>query len=161
MQIPQNAVVLKLRTLKPDGRRLEPESIEGKDGVSLPGVQVGDMVEYEYLLAHPARGPGQPGFTSANFYFQIARQPNSRSTYIVKAPKGAGLKVDAHNVKAPAPKIEGDLEVFRHEERKVPPYIPEPGGPPSGNEWLPFVAVGAGQEGSEGVFKVYGDTYLD
>ncbi len=161
VQIPQDAVVLKLRTLKADGRRLEPESIEGKDGVSLPGVQVGDMVEYEYLLAHPTRGPGQPGFTAANFYFQIARQPNARSTYIVKAPKGTGLKVDAHNVKAPAPKGEGDLEVFRHEERQVPPYIPEPSGPPSGNEWLPFVAVGAGQEGSEGVFRVYADSYLD
>ena len=161
VQIPQDAVVLTLRTLKPDGRRLEPESIEGKDGVSLPGVQVGDMVEYEFLQAHAPRGPGQPGFTASNFYFQIARQPNARSTYVVKAPKGTGLKVDAHNVKAPAPKVEGDQEVFRHEERKVPPYIPEPGGPPSGNEWLPFVAVGAGQEGSDGVFKTYADAYLD
>lgn len=161
VQIPEDAVVLTLRTLKPDGRRLEPEHIEGKDDVSLPGVQVGDMVEYEFLLAHPSRGPGQPGFTASNFYFQIARQPNARSTYVVKAPLGSGLKVDAHNVVAPAPVVEGDQEVFRHEERKVPPYIPEPGGPPSGNEWLPFVSVGAGQEGHLGVLNAYADAFFD
>lgn len=161
VQLPAGAEVLTLRTLKPDGRSLEPESIEGKDAVSLPGVQVGDLVEYEYLLAHPSRGPGQPGFTAGAFYFQIARQPNARSTYVVAAPKGMGLKVDAHNVKAPPVVVEGELEVFRHEERRVPPYIPEPVGPPSGNEWLPFVSVGAGQTGNDGVVTAYADAFLD
>jgi len=161
VHLPPDAALLALRTLKPDGRRLEPETIDGKDGVSLPGVQVGDLVEYEYLLAHPARGPGLPGFTAGNFYFQIARQPNSRSTYVVKAPRGAGLKVDAHHVQAPEPRVEGDLEVFRHVERRVPPYIPEPQAPPSANEWLPFVSVGAGEEGSRGLLTSYADGFLD
>jgi hypothetical protein len=161
VQLPAGAEVLTLRTLKPDGRTLEPESIDGKETVSLPGVQVGDLVEYEYLLAHPSRGPGQPGFTAGAFYFQIARQPNARSTYVVAAPKGSGLKVDAHHVEAPPVAQEGELEVFRHEERRVPPYIPEPVGPPSGNEWLPFVSVGAGQTGNEGVVTAYADAFLD
>ena len=161
VQIPQGATVLTLRTLKPDGRSLEPESIEGKEGMSLPGVQVGDLVEYEYLLAHPTRGPGQPGFTASAFYFQVARQPNARSSYVVIAPKGSGMEVDAHNVKAPKPQLEGELEVLRHEERRVPPYIPEPMGPPSANEWLPFVSVGAGQRGNEGVVLSYADAFLE
>ncbi len=161
VQLPPDAVVLTLRTLKPDGRTLEPETFEGKEGVSLPGVQVGDFVEYEYLLAHPSRGPGQPGFTASNFYFQIARQPNARSTYVVKADRGSGLKVDGHNVRAPPVVREGELEVFRHEERRVPPYIPEPLGPPSGNEWLPFVSVGAGEEGNAGVLRAYADAFAD
>lgn len=161
VQIPQGATVLTLRTLKPDGRSLEPEVIEGKDVMSLPGVQVGDMVEYEYLLAHPTRGPAQPGFTASAFYFQVARQPNARSSYVVIAPKGSGLTVDAHNVKAPKPQVEGDYEVLRHEERRVPPYIPEPGGPPSANEWLPFVSVGTGQRGNDGVVRAYADAFLD
>ncbi len=160
VQIPQGATVLTLRTLKPDGRSLEPENIDGKDSMSLPGVQVGDLVEYEYLLAHPPRGPAQPGFTASAFYFQIARQPNARSTYVVIAPKGSGLTVDAHNMKAPKATVEGELEVFRHEERRVPPYIPEPLGPPSANEWLPFVVVGAGQRGNEGVVHAYADAFL-
>lgn len=161
VEIPQGATVLKLRTLKPDGRALEPETIEGKDGMSLPGVQVGDLVEYEYLLAHPTRGPGQPGFTAGAFYFQVARQPNARSSYVVIAPKGAGMEVDAHNVKSIKPQVEGEFEVLRHEERRVPPYIPEPMGPPSANEWLPFVSVGAGQKGNEGVVQSYADAFLE
>jgi len=161
VQVPQGAVVLKLRTLKKDGSTLEPEGIDGKDTVSLPGVQVGDLVEYEYLLAHPTRGPGQPGFTASNFYFQVARQPNNWSTYRVIAPKGAGMKVDAHNMESAQPKVEGDLEVYFHEERRVPPYIPEPLGSPSGNEWLPFVSVGAGQTGNEGTVAAYADAFLD
>ncbi|MBL8940655.1 MAG: hypothetical protein JNM69_39285 [Archangium sp.] len=162
VQLPQGAVVLKLRTLKSDGTTLEPESIEGKDAVSLPGVQVGDLVEYEYLLAHPTRGPGQPGFTASSFYFQVARQPNNWSTYTVIAPKGSGLTVDAHNVTNLAPvRIEGDKEIVFHEEKRVPPYIPEPQGPPSPNEWLPFVSVGAGQRGNEGVMQAYADAFVD
>lgn len=161
VEIPQGATVLTLRTIKPDGRSLEPENIEGKDAMSLPGVQVGDLVEYEYLLTHPTRGPGMPGFTASAFYFQIARQPNARSTYVVIAPKGSGMEVDAHNVQAPKAKVEGELEVLRHEERRVPPYIPEPLGPPSANEWLPFVSVGAGQKGNDGVVKSYADAFLE
>ncbi|HEY1087227.1 MAG TPA: DUF3857 domain-containing protein, partial [Archangium sp.] len=161
VEIPPGATVLKLRTIKPDGRTLEPENIEGKEGMSLPGVQVGDLVEYEYLLAHPTRGPAMPGFTASAFYFQIARQPNARSTYVVIAPKGSGMEVDAHNVKAPKPQVEGEFEVLRHEERRVPPYIPEPIGPPSANEWLPFVSVGAGARGNEGTVRAYADAFIE
>ena len=162
VQLPQGAVVLKLRTLKSDGTTLEPESIEGKDAVSLPGVQVGDLVEYEYLMAHPTRGPGQPGFTASSFYFQVARQPNNWSTYTVIAPKGSSLTVDAHNLTGVAPvRTEGDKEIVFHEEKRVAPYIPEPQGPPSPNEWLPFVSVGAGQRGNEAVMQAYADAFVD
>jgi tetratricopeptide (TPR) repeat protein len=161
VDIPPGAAVLKLRTLKPDGRTLEPEQIEGKDVTSLPGVQVGDMVEYEYLLAHPSRGPGMPGFTATPFYFQMAQQPNARSNYGVIAPKGSGLEVDAHHVRSLKPEVQGEFEIFKHEERQVPPYIPEPNGPPSANEWLPFVSVGAGQRGNERLVMAYADSFLE
>jgi tetratricopeptide (TPR) repeat protein len=159
--IPAGAQVLSLRTIKADGTVLEPENIEGKDAISLPGVQVGDYVEYEYLQANRARGPSQPGFTLASFYFQIARQPNHWSTYKVIAPKGAGLGVEAHNMPPLKVQKTADAEVFFHEERHVPPYIPEPNGPPSGNEYLPFVTVGAGATGSDGLVATYADNYLD
>ncbi|MBK7857483.1 MAG: hypothetical protein IPJ65_02435 [Archangiaceae bacterium] len=161
VDVPQGAYVLKMRTLKADGRTLEPESIEGKDTVSLPGVEVGDFVEYEYLLAHGPRGPAQPGFTASSFYFQIARQPNNWSTYVVSAPLGTGMKVDAHNMKSQQPEQRDGEEVYFHEERRVPPYLPEPNGPPSGNEWLPFVSVGAGQTDNEGVITAYADAFVD
>ncbi|AKQ68887.1 Cell division protein FtsK [Myxococcus hansupus] len=161
VNVPRGAQVLALRTLKADGRVLEPENIEGKDTVSLPGVAVGDYVEVEYLLAEPPRGPAQPGFTASAFYFQIANQPNAWVTYTVVAPKGVGMKVDAHGMKAPEPKVTGDVEVFHFETRRVPPFIPEPDAPPSANEYLPFVIVGAGTTGNEGLVKLYGDAFQD
>ena len=161
VNVPRGAQVLALRTLKADGRVLEPENIEGKDTVSLPGVQVGDYVEVEYLLAEGPRGPAQPGFTASAFYFQIANQPNAWTRYTVVAPKGSGMKVDAHGMKAPAPKVEGDTEVFHYEARRVPPFIPEPDAPSSSNEYLPFVMVGAGATGNEGLMRVYGDVFKD
>jgi tetratricopeptide (TPR) repeat protein len=159
--IPNGAQVLAMRTRKPDGTVLEPENLEAKDSISMPGVEVGDYVEFEYLQAHPSRGPALKGFTSANFYFQVARMPNNWSTYVLIAPKGTGLAVDPHNMKAPAPQTRGEEEIFFHQEKHVPPFIPEPEGPPSPNEYLPFVSVGAGQTGNEALLGAVGDAYLD
>jgi tetratricopeptide (TPR) repeat protein len=161
VNIPAGSQVLALRTLKPDGTSLEPESFEDKETVSMPGVQVGDYVEQEFLEAHPARGPVEPGFTASNFYFQVQRSPNNWSTYTVIAPKGSGMSVDAHHMASNPPEVRGDLEVYKHEERHVPPYIPEPNSPPSQNEYLPFVAVGAGARGNDGVVAAYADSSLD
>ncbi|MBJ6761206.1 tetratricopeptide repeat protein [Myxococcaceae bacterium JPH2] len=161
VNLPRGAQLLALRTLKADGRVLEPENIEGKDTMSLPGVQVGDYVEVEYLLAEGDRGPAQPGFAASAFYFQIANQPNAWSTYTVVAPKGSNLRVDAHNMKASEPVVQGDQEVFHYDARRVPPFIPEPDAPPSGNEYLPFVVVGTGATGNDGLVQVYGDAFQD
>ncbi len=157
--IPANAQVLALRTIKADGTVLEPETIEGKENISLPGVNVGDYVEVEYLLAEGGRGPALPGFVASPFYFQIANMPNSWATYTVVAPKGMGMRVDAHGPKVAPPEIKGDFEIFRHEERQVPPYIPEPETPWSSNEYLPFVIVGAGTTGFDRLAVWYGDAF--
>ncbi|WP_257452600.1 DUF3857 domain-containing protein [Archangium lipolyticum] len=161
VNLPAGAQVLALRTIKADGTVLEPESIEGKETVSLPGVQVGDYVEVEYLLAESSRGPAQPGFKASDFYFQIANMPDHRATYTVVAPKGTGMKVDAHNMKVPPPVVKGDEEIFTYEVRRVPPFIPEPDSPPSSKEYLPFVAVGAGTTGNDRLVAVYSDAFLD
>jgi hypothetical protein len=97
----------------------------------------------------------------ASFYFQVARHPNNWSTYTVLAPRGVGLGVDAHNMTAPIPQVRGDEEVFFHEEKHVAPFIPEPDGPPSPNEFLPFVSVGAGSTGNEVMVTQYADAYLE
>ncbi len=161
VSIPTGAQVLTVRTWKPDGTFLEPENIEGKDSISMPGVQVGDYVEYEFLQAHPARGPAQPGFTSSSFYYRVARMPNNWSTYTVLASRGMGMAVDVHNMKAPQPEVKGEDEVFFHEERHVSPFIPEPDSAPSGNEYLPFVSVGASATGNDGLLTSYGDSFID
>jgi predicted Zn-dependent protease len=157
--IPANAQVLTLRTIKADGTVLEPENIAGKDNISLPGVNVGDYVEVEYLSAEGGRGPALPGFVASPFYFQIANMPNNWARYTVVAPKGMGMRVDAHGLKVNPPEIKGDVEIFHHEVRGVPPYIPEPETPWSSNEYLPFVIVGAGTTGFDRLAVWYGDAF--
>ena len=159
--IPAGAQVLALRTLKADGRVLEPEDIEGKETVSLPGVEVGDSVDVEYLLPEGARNPSLPGFTAASFYFQLVGQPNHRSTYVVKSPASVGLEVEARHLETAPVKREGELLVFRHEERRVPPRLREPNAPPAASEYLPFVAVGAGTHGQEALVRRYADAFLE
>jgi tetratricopeptide (TPR) repeat protein len=161
VHLPAGAAVLQLRTIKQDGTVLEPEDIEGKDSISMPGVEVGDYVQYEYLEAYAPRGPAQPGFAAPAFYFQLAEVPNVWSRYVVLAPKGTALKVDAHNMKARPVNVEGEHVVYRHEERHVPAYLPEPNAPPSGNEFLPWVQAGAGATGNDGLITLYGDAFGD
>ncbi len=160
VHLPPGAQVLQLRTVKADGTVLEPEDIEGKDTISMPAVEVGDFVQYEYLEGHGPRGPAQPGFTAPAFYFQLAGVPNVWSTYVVVSPKEVPLVVDAHNMKAAPPKLEGGKNVFRHEDRHVPPFIPEPSSPPSGNEYLPWLQAGSGAQGNEGLITTYADAVL-
>ena len=156
VQVPQGAQVLSLRTLKADGSALEPESLD-KDTVSLPGVGVGDAVEFEYLLAHPSRRAASPGWTAGAFYFQVGGVADDWATYAVMAPRGSGMTVDAHNMPVPPTKTEGDLEVIRAEVRGAPALVPEPNSPPSGTEQLPFLVVGAGDSGPGGLLTATGD----
>jgi hypothetical protein len=156
VQVPQGAQVLALRTLRADGTVLEPESLD-KDTVSLPGVGVGDAVEFEYLLAHPARRAASPGWTAGAFYFQVGGVADDWATYAVMAPRGSGMTVDAHNMPTPSVKTEGGQDVLRAEVRGAPALVPEPNAPPSGTEQLPFLVVGAGDTGPGGLLTATGD----
>jgi hypothetical protein len=138
-QIPQDAQVLQLRTLKKDGRVLEPESIPEKEGVSLPGLEPGDAVEIDYLRGLPPRGPDLPGLTLGGFYFRDDDTAMGESTYEVRAPMP--LEVDAHNLTLPPDSLRGGH--FRHTVHDVAPATPEP-HQPGESETMPWVQVGTG-----------------
>jgi hypothetical protein len=159
VQVPQGAQVLALRTLKADGSVLEPETLD-KDTVSLPGVGVGDAVEFEYLLAHAMRRAASPGWTAGAFYFQVGGVADDWATYAVMSPHGSGMTVDAHNMPAPKVRTEGGLDIIRAEVRNSPPLVPEPNSPPSGTEQLPFLVVGAGDTGQDGLLTATGDALI-
>ncbi|MBI5543296.1 MAG: hypothetical protein HY901_05370 [Deltaproteobacteria bacterium] len=159
VHLPVGAEVLLLRTIKADGRILEPEQIGGKDGMSLPGVEVGDYVEYEYLASTSSRGAAMPGFAAPKFYFSIADGQLFHSTYTVRAPAGAGLAVDAHNLEAPPVHRDGSWDVVSLTRQEIPAFVREPGSPAS-EEVLPFVQVGAGAGLDESVASL-GDFLLD
>jgi hypothetical protein len=141
--LPAGAEVLALRTLKPDGTAVEPERAgSGKGSVSLTALSVGDYVEVEWL--RPARAlHAALGHAADPFFFQVPGTPLFRSSYVVRAPAGLGLEVDAHGMPAPPVVREGDRQVVRAERRDVPALVPEPEAP-AGPEILPFLSIGTG-----------------
>ena len=141
--IPSDAQVLHLRTLKSDGRVLEPESIPEKEGISLPGLEPGDAVEIDYLRAVAPRGPDMPGYSLGGFFFRDDETPMSETTYEVRAP--ARPEVDPHNLTLPADALarDGDGFRFRYSARDVKPLQGEP-HQTSESETMPWVQLGTG-----------------
>jgi tetratricopeptide (TPR) repeat protein len=104
--------VLTLHTIKPDGRVFEPESIPEKDGLSLRGLQIGDIVEYEYMFERDELGL-LPGYVDlSTFRFQSPETPFHISEMIVVAPSTMPLKAELR-AGAPQAKVErrGDLTI--------------------------------------------------
>ena len=99
--VPAGAQLLTLRTLKPDGRVLEPEGGDGKESTSLSGLEPGDAVEIEFLQSTRAPGP-RLGPAADRFYFETPGASMYLSTYLARAPAGLGLEVDAHGMAPPA-----------------------------------------------------------
>ncbi|HYQ82350.1 MAG TPA: DUF3857 domain-containing protein, partial [Anaeromyxobacteraceae bacterium] len=160
VSVPPGAELLSLRTLKPDGRILEPEEGgAGKQSASLSGLEPGDLLEVEWLRSHRARGPALPGFAVDPFFFRVEDVPLFHSTLAVAAPAGTGLEVDAHHVEAPAPRREGAGEEVRVEARQAEALVSEPNDPGAA-EYLPFVQVGAGA-GREALQLAVADGFLD
>ncbi|HET6923084.1 MAG TPA: hypothetical protein VFI16_08050, partial [Anaeromyxobacteraceae bacterium] len=160
VSVPPGAEVLSLRTLKRDGRVLEPEEAGGgKHAASLAGLEPGDHVEVEWLRAHRARGAAIPGFAVDPFFFRAEELPFFRSTLAVAGPAGTGLEVDAHHADAPPPRREGGREVVRVEAREVEALVAEPNDPGAA-EYLPFVQVGAGA-GREAMQLAVADGFLE
>lgn len=141
VRIPAGAQVLAVRTLKPDGRRIEPERAgEEKGTISLSGLEPGDYVEVEHLRTK--RGDGS-GFAADPFYFQAPGTRLFRSSYVVEAPAGLGLEVDAHGMPAPPVVREGGRDLVRGFAEDVPAHVPEPGAPGT-EEFLPLLHAGVG-----------------
>ena len=142
-QIPADAQVLHLRTLKADGRALEPESIPEKEGISLPGLEPGDAVEVDYLRGLGPRGPDLPGYTLGSFFFRDDETAMVESTYEVRAP--APIEVDAHHLQLPPDALtrDGDEARFRYSARDVKALQPEP-HQVSESETMPWVQLGVG-----------------
>ncbi len=146
VHIPGGAEVIRLRTIKQDGRILEPEEIAGKDSISLPNLEVGDYVETEYLNPSPARGNGLDGWSAASFYFRSEGTPLLDSIYVVRAQRGAGLELDLHNGAPEAEVIEeGEFTTLRMRSRNNPTFLQEPTSVRT-EEILPWVQAGSGAD---------------
>ncbi len=97
LDTPPGAELLTLRSFKPDGQIFEPELVPGKDGVSLRHLEVGDFVEYEYVLEEAPSGVVPDYVDVSTFRFQSFDVPYHRSELLVLHPPNTPLKFDRRN----------------------------------------------------------------
>lgn len=139
---PEGAQMLQLHTVKPDGRRLEPDEIEGKETISLPLLAVGDYVEYEYVrIGSPPQGfPG--GYLGDRFYFRSFEIPYDRSELTVVMPEAMEPLIDP---RGPAPeteqRVENGVRVLHWKVLESRPLVPEPGSV-APREFIPSINLG-------------------
>ncbi len=117
--------VLTLRTIKPDGRRLEPDAIEGLDHAELPSLAVGDYVEYEFVRSDGPTNNG--GYRSNGWVFQNFSYPFDLSRIVLVAPHDLPVVIEPRGpVPAPTEARDGDLRVLTWTVEESRPLTAEP-----------------------------------
>lgn len=96
--LPRGATLLTVRTIKPDGRLLVPQDIPEKDAISLPELEVGDLIEFEYALRLPTGAPLRTAVLGDRFVFRTHGVALHESTYVIDLPaawsEGNGLTIE-------------------------------------------------------------------
>ncbi|MRG92888.1 hypothetical protein [Polyangium spumosum] len=137
-------LVLKLRTVKKDGRVLEPEFVDGKPTVTMPHLEVGDYIETETLYTLRGDGRGGRSFEGPRWFFREEKIPYFISEYVVVSPKNRPLDVEiGGEVPAPTVKENGAFVERRFRVDRSPALPEEPGSAPT-QEFLPNVRIGWG-----------------
>ena len=139
-----SAYLLTLRTIKPDGTIVEPEIVPNKRSIGMSGLEVGDIVEYEYLMMSGYNGVKRGCYyTPYVFMFQDVEKPFARTCWSIKYPPSFKMSFYEQNLPAPPVETKEDgLIVRKYEYRSMPRLVYEP-DLPSRNFYLPLVdAVG-------------------
>ena len=117
--------LLTLRTIKPDGRELEPERIRGVSSIPLTELAIGDYLEEEYIWTTRPRLNG--GFLSSGWSFSSPVQPFHRSELLAVVPDGMELVVERTGDAPPAERTTRNGEtVYRWKMEGVPIFEQEP-----------------------------------
>ncbi len=141
---PPQGQLLTLHTIKSDGTRLEPDLIEGKETISMPNLQIGDYVEYEYLQVLDAPIAFPRGVLGDRFFFQSFEVPFDRTELIVIMPEDMQATVDP---RGPAPTtqrtVADGLAVYKWRLDESRPVVREPGSVNT-REFMPSINWGIG-----------------
>ncbi len=157
LELPPGAALLALRTHKADGRILDADAqVSGeKHTISASSLEVGDLLEIDYLMATPPPRRGRGGAAEA-FYFTAGDTSLQRSIYAIEAEGEAGaFEIDSHRVDAP----KTVKQVVRVERTRVDALPDEPSQPPQ-SEFYPWVQAGSGDTVSD-LARSVADQVLD
>jgi tetratricopeptide (TPR) repeat protein len=143
-QQPPSGLVLRMRVIKPDGKVLEPEPVEGKPTLTVPHLEVGDYLEIEHIT--PQGGDGRRGlrYRGPTWFFREADKGYWRSEFVTLTPKDRPVEVETRG-KVPPPKTreKGTFLERRWRVDESPPAPQEPEAPDP-REFLPSVRLGWG-----------------
>jgi tetratricopeptide (TPR) repeat protein len=138
---PAGAALIQLRTIKADGRVLQPEDIANKTTLSFPSLEPGDYTEAEWIQAEGASTIFDRGFNLARWYFQVLDLVLYYSEMIVVLPADMHLDVDPRGSPPPLEDVvEGPLRVMRWTARNMPHRKGEPASP-NFSEFLPSLQL--------------------
>jgi len=144
--VPDLATVLTARTIKPDGSVLWAENIPGKDAISMPALEIGDVMEMEWIEPiYPSR-PSGPSVRLDRFYFAVPDLALHRSIAAFEAPGpiADALQFDVRNFDGTRDvSVNGDRVRTTFTALNVAAVDFEPYAIPA-DEWLPSVRVGYG-----------------
>lgn len=143
-QIPQG-VILRMRTIKADGRVFEPELVSGKPTVTMPHLEVGDYIETESIWLLQGASEGGKRFRAPRWYFREESTSYHISDFVVITPAGAPELVVETTGTVPAPTVSrpAGLTVRTWSVRGSLALPQEPLSAPI-DEFLPSVRVGWG-----------------
>lgn len=84
--VPHNAITLEMRVIKPDGSLRTPVQIDEKQSLSLPDLEIGDVLEIESVEFIPPNMEEVLGYQSGGFFFQATSAPMHLSQMVVEYP---------------------------------------------------------------------------
>jgi len=143
ISLPDNGAVYKVRIIKADGRVLAPENISGKDSGSLPDLEVGDFIEYDYVTGSSVDRRFRTGLLGMRFYFRNMETPTYCSRFTIINPADMDIKqfaINYEDLAAPEIVTENGLTITRYENEKLKEITPEP-FMPLNDEIFPIVDV--------------------
>ena len=137
-------LLLKIRTIKRDGRVLDPEIVPGKETVTMPHLDVGDYIETETITTLHGDGQGGQRFEGPRWFFREEKIPYWRSEFITISPKNRPLDIETGGV-VPRPEVSesGALVIRRWRVDHSPALPEEPASAPI-QEFLPNLRIGWG-----------------
>ena len=137
-------LVLKLRTVKRDGRTFEPEFVQGKPTVTMPHLEVGDYIETESLATLRGDGEGGLRFQGPRWFFREEKLSYWLSEFVVVSPKSRPLQIETGGAVPPPQVTESGALVTRRWRVDKSPAVPEEPASAPVSEFLPNVRIAWG-----------------
>lgn len=117
-----------LRAIKPDGRILLPEYIEGKNSASIPDLEVGDYIEQDYVIAYNKDRRLTDGRMYYDRFYFVNNLPTFDSNVVILKPENREMNILELNytLNKAAKVIENGFVVTKYLNDKIEPFVPEP-----------------------------------